>query len=388
MMRKTLTWLGVAAISIGAATSVPTAAGAQDKGEIRIGGLLETSGFLAFLGKPGLEGALLAAKVVNAGGGINGRRLHFINLNTESNNTVAVTAARRLIEQDKVHALVGAMNSGSSYSIIGYVQRRQIPIIANGASRGIVLPPAKKQWFFLAPLTDVLVQTVMLKYLKTKGIARIAFMNVDTGFGNSGKKAIVGLAKTYGIKLVAMESYGNKDKDMTPQLTRIRGTNAQATVIWGTGGGLAIAVKNFRQLGIKTPVFVSHAGNDFNFVRLAGAAANGVLLPSSKLYVTSTLAPDDPQKMVIEKFIADFKKEYGKVPATFSGNGYDAVMMIANAMRKAGTDPVKLRAAIEATKNYVGVTAVYSYSPTNHFGAQEHSVVMLKAEGKGFVVAK
>ena len=185
-----------------------------------------------------------------------------------------------------------------------------------------------------------------------------------------------------------MESYGNKDKDMTPQLTRIRGTNAQATVIWGTGGGLAIAVKNFRQLGIKTPVFVSHAGNDFNFVRLAGAAGNGVLMPSSKLYVTSTLAADDPQKPVILDFLAAYKKEYGKVPATFAGNGYDAVMMIANAMRKVGTDPKKLRAAIEATSNYSGVTAVYSYSPTNHFGAQESSVVMLEVKNGGFVVAK
>ena len=383
-MKQTLKWLSAAVLAAGVAGS----AVAQGKGPIKIGGLFETSGFLAFLGKPGLEGALLAAKVINAKGGINGRKVEFININTESNNTVAVTAVRRLIEQEKVHALVGAMNSGSSYSIIGYVQRRGVPIIANGASRGIVLPPEKKKWFFLAPLTDVLVQTVMLKYMKSKGITRIAFMNVDTGFGNSGKKAIQALAKKHGIAIVAMESYGNKDKDMTPQLTRIRGTNAQATVIWGTGGGLAIAVKNFRQLGIKTPVFVSHAGNDFNFVRLAGAAGNGVLMPSSKLYVTSTLAADDPQKPVILDFLAAYKKEYGKVPATFAGNGYDAVMMIANAMRKVGTDPKKLRAAIEATSNYSGVTAVYSYSPTNHFGAQESSVVMLEVKNGGFVVAK
>lgn len=383
-MKKRFTWLAAAALS----ATLAAGAQAQSKDAIRIGGLFETSGFLAFLGKPGLEGALLATKVINASGGINGRQLEFINVNTESNNTVAVTAARRLIEQEKVSALVGAMNSGSSYSIIGYVQRRQIPIIANGASRGIVLPPEKKPWFFLAPLTDVLVQTVMLKYMKSKGISRIAFIHVDTGFGNSGKKAIEGLAKKHGVQIVAMESYGNKDKDMTPQLTRIRSTKAQATVIWGTGGGLAIAIKNFRQLGIKQGLYISHAGNDFNVVRLAGPAANGALLPSSKLYVTSTLPDSDPQKPVIEKFIADYKKEYGKVPATFAGNGYDAVMIIANAMKKVGTDAKKLRKAIEDTKDYIGVTAVYSYSPTNHFGAQESSVVMLEVKDGGFVVAK
>ncbi|HUT49773.1 MAG TPA: ABC transporter substrate-binding protein [Alphaproteobacteria bacterium] len=382
--KKTLSLIGGVILSIGVAGSGQAA----DTGPIKIGGLFETSGFLAFLGKPGLEGARLATKLVNASGGINGRKVSFINVNTESNNTVAVTAVRRLIEQEKVHALVGAMNSGSSYSIIGYVQRRQIPIIANGASRGIVLPPEKKTWFFLAPLTDVLVQTVMVKQMKAKGIQRIAFLHVDTGFGNSGKKAITSLAKMHGLAIVAMESYGNKDKDMTPQLTRIRSTNAQATVIWGTGGGLAISIKNFRQLGIKHPVYISHAGNDFNVVRLAGPGSDGVLLPSSKLYVTETLAANDPQKPVIENFIAAFKKEYGKVPATFAGNGYDAVMMIANAMKKAGTNSKALRKAIEGTTNYNGVTAVYSYSPTNHFGAQEGSVVMLQVKGGGFIVAK
>jgi len=383
-MKKTLSLIGAAVLTMGIAGTGQAA----DKGPIKIGGLFETSGFLAFLGKPGLQGSLLATKLINASGGINGRKVSFINVNTESNNTVAVTAVRRLIEQEKVHALVGAMNSGSSYSIIGYVQRRKIPIIANGASRGIVLPPAKKQWFFLAPLTDVLVQTVMVKNMKAKGITRIAFMNVDTGFGNSGKKAITGLAKQHGLSIVALESYGNKDKDMTPQLTRIRSTKAQATVIWGTGGGLAIAMKNFRQLGIKHPLYISHAGNDFNVVRLAGPSSNGVLLPSSKLYVTTTLAANDPQKPVIENFIAAYKKEYGKVPATFAGNGFDAVMMIANAMKKVGTGAAALRSAIEATKNYNGVTAVYSYSPTNHFGAQESSVVMLQVKDGGFIVAK
>lgn len=383
-MKKIRNWLATAICL----AVMPLASQVNAQETIKIGGLFETSGFLAFLGKPGLEGALLAAKVVNANGGINGKKIVFENVNTESNNTVAVTAAKRLIEQDKVAALVGAMNSGSSYAIINYVQRSKVPIIANGASRGIVLPPEKKPWFFLAPLTDVLVQTVMLKHMKANGISKIAFMNVDSGFGNSGLKAIKQLAKEHGVELVTLQTYGNKDKDMTPQLTNIRSAKPQATVIWGTGGGLAIATKNHRQLGITTPLYVSHAGNDFNFVRLAGAAANGVLMPSSKLYVTSTLAANDPQKPVIEKFIADFKKEYNKVPATFAGNGYDSVTIIANALRKAGTDGAKLRDAIEATKDYVGITAVYSYSPTNHFGAQESSVVMLQVKDGNFVVAK
>ena len=98
----------------------------------------------------------------------------------------------------------------------------------------------------------------------------------------------------HGLEIVAMESYGNKDKDMTPQLTRIRSTNAQATVIWGTGGGLAIAIKNFRQLGIKHPLYISHAGNDFNVMRLAGPGSDGVLLPHPAAKARPAPAPSIP----------------------------------------------------------------------------------------------
>ena len=381
MLRKLALTLGILAASAFGAAAVQ----AED---IPIGGLLETSGFLASLGKPGLEGALLAVDQVNAAGGIKGKKVKFININTESDNTKAVSATKRLVEQYKVVGIIGAMNSGSSYAIISTVQRIGIPVIANGGSRGIVLPPDKKQDMFLAPLTDVLVQSVMMKDMNKKGISKIALLNADSGFGTSGRKQLEKHASKYGITIVMQQTYGNRDKDMTPQLTKIRGSGAQATVIWGTGPGQAIATKNHRQLGIKTPLYLSHAANDFNFVRLAGAAANGILIPSSKLYVLDSLPNSDPQKPVIAKFIKDYKAKYGRLPATFAGNGYDATMMMMNAIAKAGTNHKKLRDAIEGTKNYVGVTAVYSYSPTDHFGAQADSVVMLTVADGKFILAK
>ena len=191
-----------------------------------------------------------------------------------------------------------------------------------------------------------------------------------------------------GRVVVIQRTYGNRDKDMTAQLTKIRSSAAQATVLWGTGPGQAIATKNHRQLGIKTPLYLSHASNDFNYIRLSGPAANGVLLPSSKLYVVDSLPDSDPQKPVIARFIKDYKAMYGRLPATFAGNGYDAMMMMILAIKRAGTQSDKLRDAIEATKGYVGVTAVYTYSPTDHFGAQASSVVMLTVKNAKFVLAK
>lgn len=362
--------------------------GAHAETTIKIGGLLETSGFLASLGKPGLDGAQLAVDEVNAKGGIGGKKVEFININTESDTNTAVSAAKRLIEQDEVVGIIGAMNSGSSYSIIDTIQRAGIPLIANGGSRGIVLPPDKKQWIFLAPLTDVLVQQVMMADMKKKNITKIALLNSDSGFGTSGRSELEKRVAENGITIVAQETFGNSDKDMTPQLTKIRASGAQATVLWSTGPGQAIATKNYRQLGIKGPLYLSHAANDFNFLRLAGDSANGILIPSSKLYVVDELPASDPQKAVIASFVQQYEKKYSQKPATFAGNGYDAMKMMLAAVEKAGTDKKKVRDAIESLKNYPGVTAVYTYSPTDHFGAQASSVVLLTVKDGKFVLAK
>ncbi|MGI9335953.1 MAG: ABC transporter substrate-binding protein [Gammaproteobacteria bacterium] len=353
---------------------------------IKIGGLLETSGFLAALGNAGLEGAQLAVEQVNNGGGIDGKKIEFINLNTESDNTKAVTNARRLIGEEVV-AIVGSMNSGSSYAIIDMVQRAGVPVVANGASRGIVLPASEKKWFFLAPLTDVLVQGVMMDHMKAHGVSKIALLNADSGFGTSGKDQLMKHAPDNGFQIVAQETFGNSDKDMTPQLTKIRETGAEATVIWATGGGQAISTKNYRQLGIEVPLYLSHAANSGKYIELAGAAANGVIFPSSKIYVAQTLPDDDPQKKVNLEFLAAYEARYDKSPMPFAGNGYDAMMIIVNAVKKVGTDRAAIRDAIERTSGYTGVTAVYSYGPDDHFGASENSVIMLTVKDGDFAIA-
>ncbi len=369
---------------LAALAAAATAAAAQ---EIRIGGLLETSGFIASLGQPGLEGAMLAVEQVNAAGGINGRKVEFVNVNSESDNTKTVSGAKRLLEQEKVVAIIGPMSSGSVYAVADTIERAAVPMIANGASRGIVLPPEKRKFTFLAPLTDVVVQSVMLKDMQAKGIKKIAILNTDVAFGTSGRDSLEKGVAAYGVTIVAKETAGNSDTDMTPQLTKIRASEAEATVIWATGPALAIAAKNHRALGIKTPLYLAHSANDFNFLRLAGDAANGVLLPSSKIYVTDSLPGNDPQKPVVERFVRDYEKKYGKPPATFAGNGYDAAMMLMNAIKRAGTDGAKLRDAIEGTKDYVGVTAVYAYAPTDHYGTKPESVVMLTVKGGKFTLA-
>jgi len=375
--------LKVLAASIVLAAAVP--GHAEEK--ITIGGLFETSGAVASLGQPGLEGAQQAVAEINEGGGIRGKKLELVNINTESDNTQTVSAAKRLIGNKDVVAIVGPLNTGSSFAIIDTLQRAGIAMVSNGGSRGIVLPVDKKPWIFLAPLTDVLVQSVMLKDMKAKGIRRIALLNSDSAFGTSGRSELEKLVGQYGVEIAVQQTFGNNDKDMTPQLTNIRVQNPDAVVIWSTGPAQAVAARNVRQLGLSMPVYLSHAANDYNFLRLAGDASNGVFIPSSKLYVADALADSDPQKSLLQRFIKGYEARYGRPPATFAGNGYDATMMIAQAIKEAGSDRKAIRDAIEKIGSHVGVTAVYSYSPTDHFGAMPDSVEMLTVRGGKFILA-
>jgi branched-chain amino acid transport system substrate-binding protein len=139
---------------------------------------------------------------------------------------------------------------------------------------------------------------------------------------------------------------------------------------------------------LTAPLYLSHAANDFNFLRLAGASAEDILIPSSKIYVIDSLKDTDPQKAVLSSFVKDYQAKYGKPPATFAGNAYDAVNMIAEAIRKVRPDRTKIGDAIEGLKDHVGVTAVYSYAPDDHFGAKADSVVLLTVKHGKFALAR
>ena len=369
-MSKWIRLLGAVALIIGGS--------AQAQDTIKVGSLFETSGFLAFLGNQGLEGANLAVEEINAAGGVLGKEIELINFNTESDETKAVIGVKKLIERDKVVALIGAMNSGSTFSIIDIVQRAEIPIVSNGASRALSTPVDEKKWIFQAPLTDVLVINVLIDYMKKHGISKIGLINADSGFATSGQKQWEKIAPQRGIDIVIQQTYGNSDPDMTPQLTNIRASSdVQAVVQWGTGKGQAIVAKNYRQLGIEHPLFYSHAASDPNLIKLAGSAANGIVFPTSKIAVVDELPDSDPQKEVTANFVKKFVAKYGRGPATFAGNGYDSMMMLAAAIGRAGsTDPAAIRDAFEQTTNYPGVTSVYTYSAMDHYGAQPEGVAL------------
>ena len=225
--------------------------------------------------------------------------------------------------------------------------------------------------------------------MRKRNITKVALLSETSGFGQSGKKEAEGVAAKYGITLVSNETYGPKDTDMSPQLTKIKNTSGvQAVFIFGFGQGPAIATKNYKQLSINLPLYNAHGVASEEFIKLAGPAADGVRLPAAALLVADKLPASDPQKTVVMAYTKAFTEKWKTDVSTFGGHAYDGLMIAVDAIKRAGsTDKAKVRDAIENTKGYIGTGGVVNMSATDHMGLDLSAFRMLEIKNGDWTIA-
>jgi branched-chain amino acid transport system substrate-binding protein len=215
--------------------------------------------------------------------------------------------------------------------------------------------------------------------LQERKLSKVAVISGSGGFDKSMRGECLKVAPTYKIEIVADETYGASDTDMTAQLTKIRASNPQAVLNAGFGQGPAIVTRNFRQIGLTVPLYQSHGVASKEFIRLAGAAAEGVRLPAAALLVADLLANDDPQKPVVTQYKKAYEQRFNADVSTFGGHAYDGLMIVVDAIKRAGTtDKTKVRDAIEATRGYVGTGGIVNMSATDHMGLDLSAFRMLE----------
>lgn len=348
----------------------------------KIGAIFSITGPGSSLGIPERDTALMLEADINARGGVKGPdgRMHPLKIviyDDASDETKAVLAAKKLIDEDKVTAIVGTTLSGTSLAILDTVQKAEVPVISCAAAIKIVEPAAERKWVFKTPQSDHLIVGVLVEHLKAKSLTRVGWLNVDYAFGQLGWIEFEKAAQKAGLTIVANEKFGQKDVDMTAQLTRVKAASPQAVVIWSIPPSASIATKNYGDLGLRMPLFQSHGVGNKRYIELAGPASNGVLFPAGKLLVAEQLADNDPQKPVLLAYARDFEAKFGP-RNTFGGHAWDAVQLVVRAMAEAGTDRAKVRSAIEATKNFVGITGIFDFSPTDHNGLDRRAVTTIQ----------
>ena len=355
--------------------------GAIAQEPIRIGSFLSVTGGAAFLGDPEQKTLELYVEKINAAGGVLGRKLQLVAYDSAGDAEKARTFAKRLIEQDKVDVIVGGSTTGETMAVVPLVEAAQIPFISL-AGAVVIIEPVKK-WVFKTPHTDRMACEKVFVDLQSRKLARIALISGAGGFDKSMRAECLKVAAKYGIEVIADETYGAGDTDMTAQLTKIKNTaGVQAVLNPGFGQGPAIVTKNYRQIAIAMPLYQSHGVASKEFIKLAGAAAEGVRLPAAALLVADTLPASDAQRSVVVNYKNEYESRFKSDVSTFGGHAYDGLMLAVEAIKKAGgTDKAKVRDALEGIRGYMGTAGVVNMSASDHMGLDLSAFRMLEVKG-------
>jgi branched-chain amino acid transport system substrate-binding protein len=337
----------------------------------KVGAVFSVTGRASFLGDPEKKTAVMLADEINKAGGINGKKLELIVYDDEGDATKTNLAVKKLISQDKVCVVIGPSLSGNSLAVVPLAEQLKTPLISAAASYKIVTDDAGKQrhWVFKVPQSDSMAVEAIYNHMKKKGIKKIAIISGTTGFGKSGQSELVRLAPQYGIEIIANESYGPKDTDMTAQLTKIKGTSPEAIVNWSIGPTQVTVLRNYRDLGMTSiPFYQSHGFGSKKNIELAAGAAEGVYTPLGACATPAALPADHPQKKVAMGYNQSYTAMYNEPVSTFGGHAWDSLSLAVDALKAVGCDRAKIRDYLENKKGFVGQHGVFNFSPNDHNG--------------------
>ncbi|MEM0909005.1 MAG: ABC transporter substrate-binding protein [Pseudomonadota bacterium] len=363
-----------------------TPAVSQDGEPIKIGSVLAVTGPASFLGDPEKKTLEMYVDKINAEGGVLGRPLELIVYDDGGDANKSRTFATRLVEDDEVVAMVGPSTTGTTMAIAPIFEEYEIPFVSL-AGAVVIIDPVKP-YVFKAPHTDKMACEKIFEDMQKRGLSKVGMISGTGGFGKSMRGQCLNVAPNYGIEIVADETYGPRDSDMTPQLTNIKNTEGlEALINPGFGQGPAIVTRNVAQLGMDVPFYQSHGVASNAFIELAGEAAEGVRLPASALLIAEKLPDDDPQKPVVMTYKTAYEQNTGEPVSTFGGHAYDGLMMVVEAIQRANsTDPKAIRDEIEKTTGFMGTAGEVNMSPDDHMGLDLTAFRLLEIQNGDWVL--
>lgn len=315
-----------------------------------IGASFELTGNVANYGKSTLSGLKLAVEQVNKAGGVNGKQLVVVESDNKSEPAESGNSVTKLITQDKVVAVVGPATSGCVFAATPVVTSNKVPLIAPCATAPAITVDngQVKEFIFRACFIDPFQGRVMAEFAdKTLGVKNVAILHDASSDYSKGLAEV--FEKTLnekGGKVVAKEAFLSKDIDFKAALTKIKAANPEAIYIPGYYEEVAKIIKQTREIGLNVPLIGCDGWDSPKLVEIAGPEA------LNNTYFSSAFSVQD-QTESVQKFIADYKAMYQKDPDIFCMQGYNAGLVLADALKRAGdgADGTKLAAAIAATKD-------------------------------------
>lgn len=339
---------------------------------IKIGEYASLTGKEASLGQSSHQGTLLAVEHLNAQGGILGKKIELVVADTQSKAGESGTAVRKLISRDKVVAILGEVVSSRSLEGASVCQAAQIPMVSPASTNPSVT--ATGDYIFRTCFIDPFQGPVMASFAKNTLQAKRIGLMVSNGSAYS-----VGLAKYFkeafvagGGVIASEKNYAEGDKDFKAQLTALKAAGVDAIFNPGYYNEGALMVRQARDLGITVPMFGADSWEAEALMQLGGKAIEGA-------YLCSHYSPNDPSPR-IQQFVAAYKKRWGDgfAPDSNASLGYDSMLVLADAIRRAGsTDHAKIRDALAATKNFEAVTGTITINE-NRDASKKATIITVK----------
>ena len=359
-----------------AASSLFATGGSGEAETIKIGAIFAVTGGASFLGAPEAKTAQMLVDRINADGGVDGAQIELIIKDSAANPEKAISFAKQLIEEDQVSAIIGPSTSGETMQIKELCNDAGVPLVSAAAAEAIVEPVAP--YVFKTPQKDSYVVRWIYQTMNEMNISKIGVVAANSGFGNAGKDQLSKYAAEFGIEVVISESYDRAATDLTALMNKVNAAGVEAVVNWSIVPAQSIIAKNMRQLGMEQTLFQSHGFGNIQYVEAAGEAANGIIFPAGRLLVANDLPRSDPQKSLLMEYAEDYETEFGELASTFGGHAYDALMLVVEAIDKAGSaDRDAIRDALENISGFPGTGGVFNLSATDHNGLGMDSIVML-----------
>ena len=352
----------------------------------KIGFLVAATGGAAFLGEPERDAASMLQEQINETGiiGPEGVRheVEIVIYDTQGSGDVAIPLAKKLIDDDKVVAIVGATRSPVSLALVPIMEEAKIPYVSMASSGAIVEPVSERYWTFKTPQSNKHTAPWQVRYAKAKGATKVASLYVNNAYGEDGRNAVREAAQSEGVEIILEETFEATDTDVTAQLTKVKASGAQALLITAIPPAASIVTKQFRELGLDIPLIHNHGIGMKPFIALAGAEnAEGVVFPMGKLVAADSLADSDPQKAVLLQFIRDYEAFSGNPASTFAGHAWDGLKIVFQALETVDPEKsleeqrVQVRTAIEGMKGFLGTGGVFNFSASDHVGLSPDDVV-------------
>ena len=352
--------------------------------DITVGVSLSSTGPGAALGIPEKNAVALMP------GEIGGEKVNYIVLDDGTDPSAATKNARKLVTEDHVDVLIGSSVTPSSLAIAEVAVESATPQIAVAP---INLPPEKNKWVFRTPQHNDVMAGALVAHMKQAGVKKLGFIGYSDAYGEDWLTSVKPLLDEAGITLTTTERFNRTDTSVSGQVLKIVASRPDAVLVVASGSPAALPQTALKERGFKGLIYQTHAAANPAFLKVAGAKAEGTIMPIGPVVVVDQIPDSHPSKKVAGEFVAAYEAKYGAGSfSSFAGHAYDAYHLLAAAVpaalekAKPGTAEFRqaLRDALESSKDVVGVHGVFNMTPDNHFGMDERGRVLIRVEQGGY----